>query len=75
MYIHEAVRKAEEDNAYITRVSWSYITNKPCEAAIKILPTNTPDCCIIESVTRRNPCCGWRPKAGDLIADDWIVVF
>lgn len=74
MYIHEAVAEALECNAYITRKSWSHVTNKPCDAAVKILPTDTPDGCIIESVTRKNPCYGWRPGAEDLTANDWIVL-
>lgn len=74
MHIHEAVAKALEHNTYITRKSWNYITSEPCEASIKILPTNTIDDCIVESAIRKNPCYGWRPRAEDLTANDWIVL-
>lgn len=74
MYIHEAIQSRSPDKPYITRESWEYITDKPVAAAVKILPTDSPDGCVVESVSRKNPCRGWQPTAGDLMADDWKTV-
>lgn len=74
MFIHEAIAARSSDKPYITRESWSYITDSPVSAAVKILPTNTPDCCVIMSINSKNPCRGWQPMAEDLVANDWKVV-
>ena len=74
MYIHEAVATALERNACIMRKSWNHVTSKPCDAAIKIWPTNTPDGCIVESVTINNLYSGWKPRAEDVTANDWITL-
>ena len=71
MYIHEAVKKASESELYISRRSawWG--------AIIKIKPTNTSDCCIVQMEMdgeEYDPIRGWQPKAEDLMADDWEVV-
>lgn len=73
MLIHEAILATTKDEPYITRQAWSYNTGKPATAVITILPTNTPDCCVITSKNGRIPCRGWQPAARDLIADDWMV--
>lgn len=73
MFIHEAIQARSKDMPYITRMSWDYPTTESVAAAIMILPTDTPDCCIIMSASRKNPCRGWQPTAEDLVAEDWIV--
>lgn len=74
MFIHEAILATTKDEPCITRKSWAYITNEPVSAVITILPTDTPDCCVIASKNGRIPCRGWQPAARDLIADDWETV-
>lgn len=74
MNICEAVKARTNEQPYITRASWNYPTNVWCKAAIKIMPTDTPDCCVIESITNNNPCRGWMPTAEDLTADDWVLI-
>lgn len=73
MFIHEAILSRSQGEPYITRKSWDYPATESVEAAIMILPTDTPDCCIIMSVNGKNPCRGWQPTAEDLAADDWVV--
>lgn len=67
MHISKAVRKACEFGGYISRRAWDN------RHSIKILPTNTPDCCIIMQKDGKSPCRGWQPTAEDLMADDWEV--
>ena len=71
MYIHEAIAARTKQKPYITRQAWSYLTDKPCGAAVKIQVTDSPDCCIVESVSAKVLRVGWQPKAEDLAADDW----
>ena len=73
MYIHEAIRARTSDMPFITRKSWTDDYGPYSHLSIKLLPTNTPDCCVIESKLSENPCRGWQPMAGDLLADDWII--
>ena len=73
MYIHEAIKARTEEKPYITRESWNYSTSVWYNAAIKIMPTNTPDCCVIDSFATKNPGCRWNPTADDLTADDWVT--
>ena len=71
MYINEAARSRTKEKPFITREAWNegaWIGSK-----IRIYPTNTPDCCIIDSTASKIPCRGWQPQAEDLIADDWIA--
>lgn len=74
VFIHEAISARTEERPYITRESWSYPTSAWHNAQIRILPTNTPDCCVIESVASNGPRRGWQPMAEDLAADDWVAV-
>ena len=74
IFIHEAVAMAQKRFGYITRESWLYTTSKPCMVPIKIQPTNSPDGCIIESESAKEPRFGWQPKAEDLVAEDWEVI-
>ena len=73
MNIQEAIMTRTESEPYITRESWNNLENVWYGAHIKIMPTNTPDCCTIESVASRGPRRGWQPMAEDLAADDWIT--
>lgn len=73
MYIHEAIAATTPQKPYITREAWERITSKPCASAVKIQPTNSPDCCIIESIFNANHCVRWHPTASDLLADDWRI--
>lgn len=73
VFLHEALKSRTREKPYITRLGWQYITDQPTAAAVKILATDSPDCCIIMSVAGKNPCRGWQPTAGDLMADDWVI--
>ena len=72
MYVHEAIASTTHKNPFITRLAWDMAgLDRPI---VKILPTNTPDCCLIVSdFSTHGPCRGWEPAAKDLIADDWYV--
>lgn len=71
MNIHEAIMARTHEKPYITRRDWGYITVNPVAVSIKILPTNSPDGCVVESVSAEGPRSGWQPTAGDLAAEDW----
>ncbi|WP_302970461.1 MW1434 family type I TA system toxin [Ruthenibacterium lactatiformans] len=74
MNIQDAIKMRTLDAPYITRELWNDEESIWGKSRIKIMPTNTPDCCTIESVASRGPRRGWQPTAEDLIADDWITV-
>lgn len=74
MNIHEAIMARTHEKPYITRRDWGYITVNPVAVSIKILPTNSPDGCVVESVSAEGPRSGWQPTAGDLAAEDWETV-
>lgn len=69
MLIHEAIKERIPEKPYITRESW----NSLWSAGIRIMPTDTPDCCILFSGAARRPVRCWQPTATDLTADDWIT--
>ena len=72
VYIHEAIRSTSEKRPFITRKEW--IPYDMDRSTLRILPTDTPDCCIVISdYSSRGPSRGWQPRAEDLAADDWIV--
>lgn len=73
MYIHEAIKARTEIKPFITREKWCYRTGQPCKAAVKIQPTDSPDGCVVRSVTGRD-CPRWQPTTDDLTADDWKTV-
>lgn len=73
MYIHEAIRSTTRNRPYIRRSAWNYPTTSP-DVAVKILPTDSPDCCLIISAIEKNPRRGWQPTTEDLIASDWETV-
>jgi hypothetical protein len=64
MYLHEAVKKAMEQNRLIYRKSKPYSGFEP---------TNSPDCCILHDIINPNGKKGlrWQPQADDLTCDDW----
>lgn len=74
MHIHEAINATDGRNPCIRRKSWAYPTDRPVSASVKILPTNSPDGCVILSVCTNDPQPRWAPTAVDLTADDWEVV-
>lgn len=74
MYIHEAMVSRSRDYPCLTRKAWDYITEKPMAAAVKILPTDGPDGCVVLSASSKIPRYGWQPTAEDLVADDWKTV-
>lgn len=74
MYIHKAIQARTKQKPYITRKAWNDLY--PMEApgpAIWILPTDSPDGCVIDSQATRSPCRRWQPTAEDLVADDWMI--
>ena len=72
MFIHEAIKAPTTKKPFITRKAW--MLNDIDRAIIRILPTDTPDGCIMVSdYSSRGPCRGWQPRAEDLVADDWVV--
>ncbi len=75
MFIHEAINARTADKPCITREAWKIFNSSVSMEGIRLLPTNTPDCCILFSNGRKIPSRGWQPKAEDLVADDWITVF
>lgn len=72
MYINEAISNTSPDQQFITRDAW--LIDQSAEPSIWVLPTNTPDCCIIvSSYSKHGPCRCWQPAADDLAANDWTV--
>ena len=72
MYIHEAIAATTENQRFITRKAWLPVSSE--KAIIRILPTNTPDGCVmISDYSSRGPSRGWQPRLDDLIAKDWII--
>lgn len=76
MYIHEAVKKALEENKCIT------IPTEEGRIWFKIKPTNNPEenCKLLYANGTPAPkdiCAlshGWQPDADDLMSESWIVV-
>ena len=68
MTIIEAIAARTTDKNGITRESWTTPTEK---FRVAILPTLTPDCCIICSNVNRSPYRGGQPTLDDLTATDW----
>ena len=66
MFIHEAILNTSEKKPYISRENEEWQ-----EAAIKIWPTNTAECCVIMSQVSRSMR-GWEPSKDDLLANDWV---
>lgn len=73
MTISEAIKARDRKHPYIRRKSWEYPINK-IDSPLRILPTDSPDGCIVLSPLSEARCNGWMPTAADLGADDWEVV-
>ena len=73
MYIHEAVQSTSLKHPYITRSSWDRLSPEP-SGGIKIMPTDSPDGCIVISDVKDGRRRGWQPTAADLAANDWQPV-
>lgn len=73
MNIKEAIENTTEDKPYITREMWNGERGLWRGLDIKILPTNTPECCMVESATLSAPRSRWNPNKDDLTADDWTI--
>lgn len=72
VFIHEAIAARSTENPFITRKSWNCVDGIWCHAGLRILPSDTPDCCLILSAySNRRASRGWQPTASDLTADDW----
>ncbi len=74
MYIHEAVKKAMEENGKIIRSS---VRRPESEIYSVITPTNSYDTCLIETLHNgklKRAAANWNPTADDLMADDWTVI-
>jgi len=67
LLIHEAVKKALEEDGWIVREGLEIFKH------LAIKPTNTGFNCIVKmKLEREAPC--WNPSAEDLMADDWMVL-
>lgn len=72
--IHEAVKKALEEDALIVRTSAMGLESDIYSA---IKPTNSYDTCILIVMRKGEPkrtCRWWNPTADDLMADDWTII-
>lgn len=73
--IVEAIKATDASHPYIRRKAWNYPTPTPGGAAVKILPTDSPDCCVVSSrVCPSRSAPRWNPAREDLIAEDWEPV-
>ncbi len=71
MFIHEAVKEAMKQGGRIQRRI--FIAENGWQD-MRILPTNTRDCCIPSLWENGNEVSHsrcWNPSADDLVADDW----
>lgn len=73
MLIQDAIKARTADKPFIVRKRWQEEYGGYAWKGCKILPTSTPDYCLIMSGYSRNPCRGWEPSAEDLLADDWEI--
>lgn len=73
MNICEAIKIRTVEKPCIRRRAWDYPTSTPV-IPVKLLPTNSPDGCLIMGATNKNPRNGWQPTAEDLVAEDWETV-
>ena len=74
MYIHEAIQAMTMEKPCIARRSWGRWNKGLPSSGVRIQPTNSPDCCIIESDAASFHLRGWQPTKDDLVADDWEPV-
>lgn len=74
MRIHEAVKKALEEDALIIRTS---AKEPESDSYSAIRPTNSYDTCrliVIREGKIERACRWWNPTADDLMADDWTII-
>lgn len=78
MNIGEALRARTNLKPGIRREAWDYpltVGNEKqqmtTQIKFRIIPTNTPDGCLIDSLTDAGLRAGWSPTVADLLADDW----
>lgn len=74
MYIHEAIKKAIEEDKVIYRKFVGRCT--PETQSIVIFPTSSYITCCVAKVKENvvvDVLYNWNPTANDLIADDWQV--
>ena len=67
MNIGEAIREAEKEDGWITRISW--LREGP---PLRIKPTDEEEGCLIQWMGHRLAH-RWQPQAEDLVAEDWIL--
>lgn len=76
MTILEALSERTERIPYITRGKWNkgYVYQNITETcAVKLLPTNSPDGCVVVSADSEPEIRTWQPIEEDLTADDWFI--
>lgn len=66
MDIRSAIIQANAEGKYIYRKSER-------KFGIRVLPTNTQDCCLLISDESDQVGKRWNPNANDLIATDWEI--
>lgn len=78
MNIYEAMTARTYEKAYIRRKAWEYrmVVDQQKRALLlqpkyRILPTNTPEGCLVDSLTCTGLRASWSPTEDDLLADDW----
>lgn len=73
MNIIEAIAQTGSGMNYITRAAWRHALPFRTTAAVKVLPTDSPEGCLLLScaLEKYTP---WQPRLEDLIADDWRPV-
>lgn len=72
MYIHEAIAATTGDAPWITRKAWTTMTGAGRRAVVRLMPTDTFDCVIMDGFAKRRCARGWQPHKADLMACDWI---
>lgn len=78
MNIYEAMQARTRVQPAIRRRAWDYwlmVGNEKRPMVMRpkyrIIPTNTPEGCLIDSLTNTTLLAGWSPTEADLLADDW----
>lgn len=74
MNIYDAMKARTADRPFITRQAWRNDYGPWAVYGVRVLPTNTPDGCLIQSrASTKMPIPRWQPTAADLVADDWMI--
>ncbi len=64
MFIHEAINARTADKPCITREARKILNSSVSLEGIRLLPTNTPDCCILSATAEKSPAVGGSPGLG-----------